>query len=220
MVAQAAGFALLAALSPTALLAAAVYLGSTRPRLTGLFYLTGAVVMSIVMAVVVLVVLHATGLNQRAQHAPRYGLRLGLGLILLGVGLAIAIRKQRPPDPSKPGQGIVSRMVANPAPRSAFGVGVILFLPGGTFRAALQVIATARASLAAIVLAVAVVVVLNVLLIWLPIVFHLIAPAATTRSLTAFNGWLRANGRMVATTAVVVAGAILVVNGGHGLISS
>jgi hypothetical protein len=36
---QAAGLALLAALSPTALLVAAVYLGSARPRLTALFLL-------------------------------------------------------------------------------------------------------------------------------------------------------------------------------------
>jgi hypothetical protein len=34
---QAAGLALLAALSPTALLIAAVYLGSARPRLTATF---------------------------------------------------------------------------------------------------------------------------------------------------------------------------------------
>ena len=38
---QAAGLALLAALSPTALLVAAVYLGSARPRLTATFYLIG-----------------------------------------------------------------------------------------------------------------------------------------------------------------------------------
>ena len=46
MLAQAAGLALLSALSPTALLIAAVYLGSARPGLTSLFYLVGAVLMS------------------------------------------------------------------------------------------------------------------------------------------------------------------------------
>ena len=58
MIVQAAGLALLAALSPTALLIAAVYLGSARPRLTGLLYLAGAVTMTVIMAIVVLLVLH------------------------------------------------------------------------------------------------------------------------------------------------------------------
>ena len=41
MLIQAAGLALLAALSPTALLVAAVYLGSARPRYVTAFYLAG-----------------------------------------------------------------------------------------------------------------------------------------------------------------------------------
>ena len=43
MLLQAAGLALLAALSPTALLIAAVYLGSVRPRLVTAFYLAAFV---------------------------------------------------------------------------------------------------------------------------------------------------------------------------------
>jgi hypothetical protein len=214
---QAAGFALLAALSPTALLVAAVYLGSARPRLTGMFYLAGAVAMSIVTAVVVLLVLHTAGLDHPHQHAPRYGLRLGLGVVALAAGIAVALRKPKPPDPARPRQGIVSRMVANPAPVSAFAVGVLVFLPGVTFIAAMQVIATARASVQAIVAAAALVVVINVLLVWLPIVLHLAAPAATARRLTAFNAWLRAHGHMLLTWTLLVAGALLVVNGAQGL---
>jgi hypothetical protein len=43
MLLQAAGFAVLAALSPTALLITAIYLGSARPRTTALYYLAGVV---------------------------------------------------------------------------------------------------------------------------------------------------------------------------------
>jgi len=46
MLLQAAGFAVLAALSPTALLITAIYLGSARPRTTALCYLAGAVLIS------------------------------------------------------------------------------------------------------------------------------------------------------------------------------
>ena len=219
MIAQAAGLALLAALSPTALLVAAVYLGSARPRQTGLFYLAGAVIMSVVMGVVILVALRSAGLNHPDQHAPRDDLRLGLGLVLIAAGIVVGARKSRQPDPENARQGIVSRMVANPAPLSAFLVGILVFAPGVTFIAALQVIATARASLELTVVAVIVVVVINVLLVWLPLMLHLVAPDLTERHLTAFNGWLRAHGSTLLVGVLLAVGAIMVFDGIYGLVT-
>jgi hypothetical protein len=217
MLIQAAGLALLAALSPTALLVAAVYLGSARPRLVGSFYLAGAFVMSLIMAVVILEILRGVNLQRPGEHTPRYGLRLGLGILLLAAAAVAARRKPKPPDPLKPHQGIVSRMVADPAPLSAFLVGILVFAPGISFLAAVQVIATARASFDLTVTALIIVVVINVLLVWLPIVFHLVAPGVTTRYLTAFNGWLRAHGKAVLLCVLIAVGGIMVVNGIYGL---
>jgi hypothetical protein len=214
---QATGFALLAALSPTALLIAAIYLGSARPRLTGLFYLAGAIIMTIIMAIVVLVVLRSVGLNHPRERDPRYELRLGLGVLAFVAGLVVAARKPKPPDPDKPMQGIMSKLVANPAPAMAFVVGVLVFTPGVTFVAAMQVIATAQASVEAIVTAALLVVIINVMLVWLPIVLYLVAPDATARRLTAFNAWLRSHGHLLLTVGLLAAGAILIVNGALGL---
>jgi len=214
---QAAGLALLAALSPTALLVAAVYLGSARPRLTATFYLAGAVVMSLVTGLVILLVLRGANLNRPDQHAPRYGLRLGLGILLLAAGVVMARRKPKPPDPAKPQQGLVSKLVANPAPLSAFVAGLLIFAPGITFLAALQVIATSSANAVLTAVALIVVVVINVLLVWLPITFYMVVPGATTRYLTAFNGWLRAHGKTVIIWLLFVVGAIMIGNGIYGL---
>jgi Sap, sulfolipid-1-addressing protein len=214
---QAAGLALLAALSPTALLIAAVYLGSARPRLTGLLYLAGAVIMTVIMAIVVLLVLRSAGLNQPREHEPRYELRLGLGVIAFIAGLVVAARKPKPPDPDKPKQGIMSKLVANPAPASAFLVGILVFTPGVTFIAAMQVIATAQASVEATVTAALLVVIINVMLVWGPIVLYLLAPGATSRRLTGFNTWLRGHGHLLLTVGLLAAGAILIVNGVLGL---
>jgi hypothetical protein len=214
---QAAGLALLAALSPTALLVAAVYLGSARPRLVGAFYLAGATLMSLVMGLVVLAILRNSGLSLPAQHSPRYGLRLGLGVVMLAAGIFLARRKPKMPDPDKANKGLVSRMIANPAPRSAFAVGLLIFAPGVTFIAALQVIATSKASLETTAIAIIVVVVINVMLVWLPLILHLVAPGLTTRQLTAFNAWLRANGNKILIGVLVVGGAIMVGNGIFGL---
>src|SRR5438876_6340744 len=99
MLIQAAGLALLAALSPTALLVAAVYLGSSRPRLTGVFYLAGALVMSLIMAVVILAALRGAHLQRPGEHTPRYGLRLCLRILLLASTVVVARRTPPAPDP-------------------------------------------------------------------------------------------------------------------------
>jgi len=230
MLAEAAGLAVLAALSPTALLLAAIYLGSDRPKLTASLYLAGAVLMSVVTAVLVLAVLRNLGLSHPAAATSRYGLRLGLGALLLAVCPVVAARHRGnrwptgPGDgscvsarPGRPRPGIVSRMAAEPAPSSAFAVGLLVFAPGLTFIAAIQVIATTQASLPLTVLALAVVVSINVMLVWLPVLVYLIVPEATGRWLSAFNRWLRANGRAMLVGAMLVAGVVLVVNGIHGL---
>jgi Sap, sulfolipid-1-addressing protein len=217
MLIQAAGLALLAALSPTALLIAAVYLGSARPRLVTAFYLAGAVLMSLIMGVILLAVLRSANLQRPGEHTPRYELRLGLGILILVAAVVVARRKPRPPDPDKPPKGIVSKLVADPAPLSAFLVGLLIFAPGVSFLAAVQVIATARASLDLTAIALIVVVVINVLLVWVPIVIHLVAPEFATRYLTAFNGWLRAHGKLILICVLVAVGGIMVVNGIYGL---
>ena len=217
MLLQAAGLALLASLSPTALLVAAVYLGSARPRLTAVIYLTGAVIMSLAMGIVLLLILRSANLSRPADYTPRYELRLGLGILLLVAAVVVARRPSRPADPDGAKRGMVDRLVANPAPVSAFLVGILVFAPGVTFLAALQVIATAQASLDMTALALLIVVVINVLLVWLPILLYLAAPGVTTRYLMAFNNWLRTHARAILCVVMAVAGVILVANGIYGL---
>ena len=142
MLLQAAGFAVLAALSPTALLITAIYLGSARPRTTALCYLAGAVLVSTVMGIAVLLLLRYGHFQLPGHRTPRYGLRLGLAIVI----------------------------------------------------------------------------VINVAFVWLPFLAYLATPDLTTRKLTAFNAWLRARGRILLMLALLVAGAVLTVDGLLGLI--
>jgi hypothetical protein len=210
VLAQSAGLALLSALSPTALLVTTVYLGSARPRRTTVCYLAGAAAMSSVIAVVVVFVLRGAGLSRPDEQEARYGLRLGLGLALIATGVVITVLLRRRPAGATPGRrpGLVSRMIANPSPRSAFAVGLLVFAPGVTFLAALEVIATAQASIELTTLAVVVAVVIAVLAVWLPLAFYLAEPGLTQDRLKAFNGWLRVHGAAVLGAAMIVAGAI------------
>src|SRR6516165_7366229 len=152
MLAQAAGFAVLAALSPTALLITAVYLGSAQPRTTVLCYLAGAVLVSTVLGIGLLLVLRYGHFQLPGNRTPRYGLRLGLGLLILAAIAVVARRKPillglpgqpgqpLPPGQSGQGKGIVSRLVSSPSPLTAVVVGLLVFGPGVTFIAAVQVI--------------------------------------------------------------------------------
>jgi Sap, sulfolipid-1-addressing protein len=221
--AQAAGFAVLAALSPTALLVMAVFLGSANPRTTALLYVAGATLMTVVMAVAVLFILRGAGLNQPRDHAPRYGLRLGLGILALASAAFVARRRRREPepgavpDPGKKKPGLITRLTSRPRPATAFAVGLILFVPSATFIAAVQVVATARVAVGETVLALVEVVLITVLIVLLPLLTFLAAPEATGRRLASLNAWLRTNGRVILISGLAIGGLALVINGAIGL---
>ena len=176
--------------------------------------------MTIVMAITVLFVLRAAGLNQPRQHDPRYELRFGLGILALGFAIFMSRRKPREPAASggktkKP--GFITRLTTNPRPRTAFLAGLLLFAPSTTFIAAVQVIATSNEGVPVTVAALVVVIILTVLTVWLPLLTYLIAPDATTRTLRSGNEWLRSHGRRLGILALGAAGAVLVVNGALGI---
>jgi len=218
MIAQAAGFAFLASISPTALFVMAVFLGSANPRLTALAYVAGAFIMTIAMAIVVLYVLRATGLNLQRNHDPRYEVRLGLGVIALAGAVFLALRK-RPitPDPAKPSQGLMSRLVSMPSPRTAFAAGVLLFAPSATFIAAVQVVATSEAGVPVAALTLVLIILLTCMVVWLPLLAFLAAPDTTTRWLKTINDWLRTHGKQLAVDALALCGVVLIVNGALGV---
>lgn len=214
----AAGFALLSALSPTAVLVGAVYLGSASPRRAMLLYLAGAVTTTVIMGTIVLIALQAGHLNLPTRHTPRYGLRLGLGVLALAGGLYMTRRKPKPPDPNKKKKpGLVSRMMTRPEGMFAFATGVVVFFPSAAFVAAVQAIATSEASDLAIALTLLTVIIIDVVLIWLPFLFFLAKPEPTTRTLKRFNGWLRAHGHAIVAASLLVVGGLLISNGIAGL---
>lgn len=200
----------------------AVFLGSENPRRIAGLYVAGAVLMTVIMAITVLLVLQAAGLNQPRQHEPRYGLRLGLGIAALLVA-ALMIRRARrsaaadlPLVSAKDKQrkpGLIARLTASPRPLTAFLAGVILFAPSTTFIAAVQVVATSDAGASLVAVAMLIVIALTALCVWLPLVAYLAWPEATTRRLRDANGWLVANGRALAVIALLIAGVALTVNG-------
>lgn len=213
MLTQAAGLAVLAALSPTAVLVCAVLLGTANPHRTVIIYVAGAIVITVIFAAIVFVVLRAGHLQRPQERDPRYGLRLGLGLAMLLAGGYLRRRGPKPPDPGKRDKGIVSRLLTRPGGTVAFIIGLIVYTPSLAFIAAVQVVATARSSLIGSVLAIALVVVITVMFAWLPLLLFLLAPGQTGRMLRSFDGWLRAHGYVLTVAGLAIAGLLLTLNG-------
>jgi hypothetical protein len=223
VIAQAAGFALLAAISPTSLLVMAVFLGSDNPRRTALAYLIGAVLMTVVMAAVVLVLIRVVGLDEVRERTPRYWVRFGLGVLSLAGAALVVVRGRRAAvsrmeaaraeEARKAASGVISRLTASPSPRTAFLGGVLLFAPSTTFIAAVQVVAIAQAGLPVTAAGLIVIITLTVAVVWVPFLAYLAAPEATTDGLQAVNGWLHAHGRTLVVGVLTLAGVVLVVNG-------
>jgi hypothetical protein len=216
---QASGLALLAAFSPTALLVMAVYLGSAHPRRTAICYLIGAVAVSAVVAIAALLILHAGGLAKPSEREPRFGLRLAIGLVALVVGIIVGRRKPKQADPEAKRVSVIDRLVASPAPGTAFIAGLVIFGPSITFIAAVQVIATAKAGVVLVAVALIIVVLINVMFVWLPLILYLVAPETTACHLGAFNAWLRLHGHVLLTAVLIAVGVILIINGAAGLAS-
>jgi hypothetical protein len=217
MLTEAAGLAVLAALSPTAVLVSAVFLGSASPHRTVLIYLAGAVVMTAILAAVVFVALRTGHLQRPREYQPRYGLRLALGVAMMVAGAYLRRRKPKPPDPAKRDKRIISRLLARPRPWAAFIVGILVYAPSLTFIAAVQVVATSKASLAASVLGIALVIAITVMFAWLPFLLYLLAPDRTARVLRGCDGWLRTNGYVLAVAGLGAGGVLLTLDGILGL---
>jgi len=218
--AQVAWLALLASVSPPALLLAGLYLRSEQPGRITLFFVVGGLFVVSVVGTVALVVMRAGGLSHLGHHQTRYGLRLGLGVIALIAALVLYLREPKPRDqgkkPKKP--KLVQRLSAQPRPVTAFAVGVFMFGPSLAFISAVQVVATARTGLADTIGAMALIIVLAVAFAWLPFLAYLLAPDRTLRLLHSLEGALAKHGRAILIAAIGIIGTFLVIQGITGLV--
>jgi hypothetical protein len=215
---EAAGLALIAAIYPPAMLVAALYLASERPGKTALAFVVGGILMVATVGIIALVVMRAGGLSHFGQHRARYGLRLGLGVVGLMAAAVLYMYKPKARDPAKPKKpNPIVRMSARPRPVTAFAVGAVMFFPSVTFIAAVQVVATAKTSIAAAVAAMVMIIVLTVAFAWIPLVAYLVTPQRTVTTLRSLEGWLKRHGKTVLAAAVAAVGIILTIQGITGV---
>lgn len=216
---QAAGLAVVAAFYPPAMLIAAMFLASARPgRFAGLYVIGGTVIVSVI-GIAALLLMRDLGLSLPHHQQTRYGLRLGLGVLAVIAAVLMYRRKPKQRDPAKPKKpGLIDRLSKEPKAKTAFLAGALMFGPSLTFLAAVQVVATAKASVAATVGAMIMIIVLTLAFAWVPLVAYLIAPDLTRRKLRSLDDWLKRHGRKVMIAAIALIGVLLIAQGISGLV--
>lgn len=238
MFGQAVVLVLAGSIYPAGLVLVAIYLASAHPtRLAGLF-LAGALTTTVVSGVLLLVVLRATGFHLPENSHPRGTVRIILGLVFALLALWLLRRRRRvtaeteavealvtgedvtvEPAANSAHTGMLARFERSDRPGVAFLAGMLIYLPGPGYIAAVQVIGGAHVGLAETVGTLIVVIVLDLWLVWLPVVAYRFAPERTGRLVHAFSNWLSRNGRMVTTVVLLAIGAFLVATGINDLLA-
>jgi hypothetical protein len=214
---QAIPLALVSSLYPFGLVALLVLFGATRPRpRSGVFFI-GAAVCLLAVGLVFVLVLRGAGVNQSSNSTPRYGLRIGFGVLFLIGAWILAHRPPKPKtDSDEPSR--VSKAVAGSGLLAVFVVGLLMYTPSPTYIAALDVVGGTKMSTAAAVGWVVLVVVLVLITIEIPILLYFVAPGWTVPKLEALNQWLDRNGRSLVVWVLVVLGVWQLVDGIVGLL--
>jgi hypothetical protein len=212
------------ALNPAALVVCAVYLERERGIRLGNGLLIGGLLMSLLVGVVVLLLVRYTGLELPKNRTPRYGVRLGLGILALAFAaflpwMKVHVRRGTKAT-DKP--SIVTRLTETAGVGGAILVGLLIFIPSVQYLSGVQTIATAERGLTAAVLLIVVAAIINVTLVWVLLAAYLRSPDWTQVNLTKANtkiAWVKNHSELIIRIILTIVGAYLVITGAIGLAS-
>ena len=216
---QAIPLALIASLYPLGIAAVLLLAEARRPRPKVSVFLIGAAACTMIVGFVVVFALHGAGLEQDNAHAPRYELRLAIGVVLMAAAVVLARRspEQARDVSGNKGPSRLSR-AAGAGLFAVFMAGVALYLPSPSYLSALQVVGTTDLNTVATALWVLIVVALVLITIEVPVLLILLAPDWTMPKLRAVNGWLDRNGRTLLVAVLGLLGVWEFVDGLAGLL--
>jgi hypothetical protein len=213
------------ALNPGALVVSAVYLAKERGARLETGFITGGLIIGALVGVVVLVLIRVTGLELPTNLTPRYGIRLGLGILALMLAAFLPWLRtlRRPGEQGEKKPNLSTRLMEGAEVGGAIVVGVLIFAPGVQYLAGVEGIAAAEPRLTIAVLLVLAAAVVNVALAWIFLAAFMRAPDRTQTHLTRANnwiGWVKNHRDLVIRSILAIVGVYLVINGTVGLASN
>jgi hypothetical protein len=208
-------FAFTAALNPTLLAATMGMLFAAQPSRLMFGYLLGAWTVSISIGLLIVFALHESGAVKTTQHTLSPAADVVVGLLFLLVAFVIhgdrdaRIRERRRARAQAKEAPRWRRALDRGSPRTAFVVGILLTLPGASYRSGMSRISEADETTVVTVLAVVLFCVIMLLLIEIPLAGYAVRPEATQRTVKRFTEWVGANARTIVTRAALSIGALL-----------
>jgi hypothetical protein len=215
--------AFIAALNPKLLALDLLLIENRRPRAMFLCLLLGGMTVALAIGLLDVLVFHADAI--KAQGTVSAGVDLALGLLLLAAGALLATgrlhgRRKTPvpagdaqPGPPEKKDGWAQRVLAEPRFGLAMLVGALIGIPGASYLAALHTLVTGTSSTATQVIAVAVFVLIDFLLIIIPFAFLELRPEATKALLKHTQDWLLGHAVRLMAAIALLLGAYLAVSG-------
>jgi hypothetical protein len=214
--------AFVAALYPTLLAATTVMLMLPHPKRLLLGYLLGAAMTSVALGLVIVFALQGSGVASTGKTTLGPGEDIALGLLALIVAFVLGsgrdrrlAERRRARRGAKGPQGPPrwQRELGRGSARVTFAVGAVLTLPGATYIAALDRIADEGLAVPATVLTVLAFNVIMLGLLEIPLLAYTFAPEWTPQAIERFKATLRRRGRVWATRAALLFGALMILRG-------
>ena len=215
--------AFLAALNPKLLALDLLLIENRRPRAMFLSLLLGGMAVALTVGLLDVLVFRADAIKH--QRTVSAGVDLAVGLLLLAAGALLATGRlhgrRKAPVPAggaQPGEpekkdGWAQRVLAEPRLGLAMLVGAVIGIPGASYLIALHDLVTGKSSTATQVIAVAVFVLIDFLLIIIPFAFLELRPEATKAVLKHTQDWLLGHAMQLMAAIALLLGAYLAVSG-------
>jgi hypothetical protein len=214
-------FAFTAALNPTLLGATTVMLLLPQPKRMLLGYLLGAYVTSISLGLAIVFSLQGSNSVRIARNTVSPAVDIALGLLALliawvlqtGQDQRLRARRQRRKASKDKGPPRWQQVLGRGSVRSAFVVGALLTLPGGSYLAGMDHLAKQDLSTPATVLSVVAFNLIMLALLEVPLLGYVLAPASTPQKVHDFRAWLGRSGRRIGIRLATGIGALLIARG-------
>jgi hypothetical protein len=215
--------AFLSALNPKLLALDLLLIENRRPRAMFLCLLLGGMTVALTIGLLDVLVFRADAI--KAQGKVSAGVDLALGLLLLAAGALLATgrlhSRRKAPVPAGDAQsgqpkkkdGWAQRVLAEPRLGLAMLVGAVIGIPGASYLTALHNLVNGKSSTATQVIAVAVFVLIDFLLIIIPFAFLELRPEATKALLKRTQDWLLGHAMQLMAGIALLLGAYLAVSG-------
>ncbi len=220
---------LLAMFNPSLLAAVTVMLLLPNPKRLMAGYLLGAYTTSITLGLVIVFSLHGSSSESTSKHTVGPLEDLVVGLLLAALAFVLATGRDRPfqqrrrekkdaklkarEEAGKPTESLPLRMLGKGNPKVTFVVGAVLSFPGVSYLDALDHIHKLNPGTVPTVLLVVGFCLMQQILLEVPLLGYVFAPAGTRDTVARFRDWMGRKGRSIAVIGAAALAAWLLIRG-------